>query len=284
MKCVFIVAGDPSGDIIAAQLIESMKKLRSDLFVVGVGGENIQRVSNRFLENIVKQNAVGLTIALQKISYFKHVLNDIIKPEFEKNPPDIVITVDFYGFNGRVAGLAKQMGFPVYYYVSPQFWASRPWRAEKLRSVVDMFLCLFPFELDFYKKRSLPAQFVGHPILDRIPEIDERNLRPPRVEALIGLLPGSRIDEIKRHLPIMADACDLIRKNNPGTRFVLFTVPNINKDLYKSILTPRKSDLLIEMVQDESYVWRSQIDMAITASGMETLENTLLGIPKQLHT
>jgi lipid-A-disaccharide synthase len=162
--------------------------------------------------------------------------------------------------------------------VSPQFWASRPWRAEKLRKVVDLFLCLFPFEIDFYKKRNLPAHFVGHPILDRIPEIDER-MRPARVEAMIGLLPGSRTDEIKRHLPIMAAACEIIQKNNPGTRFILFTVPNINRDLYKSILTPRKSQLLVEMVQDESYVWRSQIDMALTASGMETLENTLLGIP-----
>jgi lipid-A-disaccharide synthase len=142
-----------------------------------------------------------------------------------------------------------------------------------------MFLCLFPFEIEFYKKRSLPAHFVGHPILDRIPEIDERNLRPARVEAMIGLLPGSRVDEIKRHLPIMAEACEMIQKQNPGTRFILFTVPNINRDLYKSILTPRKGTLLIEMVQDESYVWRSQIDIALTASGMETLENTLLGIP-----
>ncbi len=279
MKCVFIVAGDPSGDIIGAQLIESMKKLRSDLYVVGVGGENIKRVSDKFLENIIQHSVLGLTVVLNKISYFKHVLDDIIKPEFEKNPPDVVIPVDFYGFNGRVAELAKKSGRPVYYYVSPQFWASRPWRAEKLRPVVDMFLCLFPFEMEFYKKRNLPAHFVGHPILDKIPLIDENNLRPAHVEAMIGLLPGSRESEIKRHLHVMADACEIIREKHPGSRFILFTVPNVDRDLYKSILTPRKSSLLVEMVQDESFVWRSQIDMAITASGMETLENALLGIP-----
>lgn len=279
MKCVFIVAGDHSGDIIASQLITSMKKLRSDLFVVGVGGEHIKSVSDRFLVNIVQENAVGLTIALKKFSYFKHVLNEIIKPELEKNPPDVVIPVDFYGFNGRVAELAKSLGRPVYYYVSPQFWASRPWRAERLRKVVDLFLCLFPFELDFYKKRSLPAHFVGHPILDKIPEINETQVKPQRVEAMIGLLPGSRAGEIKRHLPIMAEACEIIKKKHPGTRFILFTVPNIDRDLYKSILTPRKSSLLIELVQDVGYSWRSQIDMAMTASGLETLENTLLGVP-----
>lgn len=279
MKRVFITAGDPSGDLVASQLIESMRKMDDDLFVVGVGGENIKRVSNQFLENIVGQHALGFALTPKKIFYFRRVLNDIIAPELEKNPPDAVIPVDFYGFNSRVAQMAKSMGHKVFYYVSPQFWASRPGRADRLRVSVDLFLCLFPFEVAFYKDRNMPVQFVGHPILDRIPPISIETLYAPRIETTIGLLPGSRPEEIKRHLPIMADACGLISKEAPNTRYILFTVPHVSRHLYQEILRQSNHKLLIDLVQDENYQWRGQLDLAMTASGMETLENALLGIP-----
>jgi lipid-A-disaccharide synthase len=279
LKRVLIVAGDPSGDLVASQLVESMKKIDPALHVVGIGGENLKRVSNTFLANIVGQHALGFAISPQKIFYFRNILNTVIEPEIKNNPPDAVIPVDFYGFNSRVAALAKKYGRKVFYYVSPQFWASRPGRAERLRSAVDMFLCLFPFEAEFYRKRQLPAHFVGHPILDRIPDIDVNDRGPQRIEPIIGLLPGSRPEEIKRHLPVMAGACEIIKKNIPGSRFVLFTVPNVDKDLYKNILSRPNSQILVEMVRDENYAWRSQLDASFTASGMETLENALLGIP-----
>lgn len=278
MKRVLIVAGDPSGDLIASQLVAALKKLQPNLSVAGIGGQNLERVSDRFLENIVRQHALGFAISFKQISYFRHVLNDIIVPELKNNPPDAVITVDFYGFNSRVAKTAKAMGHRVLYYVSPQFWASRPWRADQLRSSVDLFLCLFPFELDFYKKKQLPAKFVGHPILDFLPDVDPE--APLRIEPIVGLLPGSRPAEIKRHLPVMVAACDAISKEHPGTRFLLFTVPHVQRELYHDLIGAAKpSKAMIELIQDEGYAWRSQLDLAITASGMETLENALLGVP-----
>ncbi len=278
MKRVLIVAGDPSGDLVASQLVTSLKELQPDLFVVGVGGSRLEKVSDRFLENIVRKHALGFAISPKTILYFRHVLNEVIVPEIEQNSPDVVIPVDFYGFNSRVAKAAKNLGTKVFYYASPQFWASRSYRANQLRPFVDLFLCLFPFELEFYKKRNIPAQFVGHPILDVLPQMDAN--QPLRVESVIGLLPGSRPGEIKRHLPVMVDACDKIASACPGTRFVLFTVPNVSRELYHDILGVAKpSRCLIELIQDENYNWRSQLDLAITASGMETLENALLGIP-----
>lgn len=278
MKRILIVAGDPSGDLVAAQLVISLKKLQPGLFVVGLGGDNLAKVSDRILGNIVKQHALGFAISPQQVFYFRKVLNEILIPEMKNNPPDAVIPVDFYGFNSRVAQAAKKLGRHVFYYASPQFWASRAYRADRLRPFVDLFLCLFPFEVDFYKKRQLPAQFVGHPILDFIPSPDPH--QPLRVEPNVGLLPGSRPGEIKRHLPVMVDACDRIANVYPGTRFIVFTVPNVPRDLYHNILgNTRPSRCLIELIQDENYAWRSQLDLAITASGMETLENALLGIP-----
>ncbi|MCG3203890.1 MAG: Lipid-A-disaccharide synthase [Elusimicrobia bacterium] len=278
MKRILIVAGDPSGDLVASQLVKSLKKLEPELTVVGVGGDHIAKVSDQFLANIVKRHTLGFAISPRTILYFRNILNNVIISELKKNPPDAVIPVDFYGFNSCVAKAAKKHGSKVFYYASPQFWASRPNRAERLRSSVDLFLCLFPFELDFYKKRNIPAKFVGHPILDYLPTSDPD--QPLRVEPTIGLLPGSRPSEIKRHLPVIVEACDKIASVYPGTRFLVFTVPNVPRDLYNDILgVSRPSRCLIELIQDENYRWRSQLDLAISASGMETLENALLGIP-----
>jgi lipid-A-disaccharide synthase len=157
VKSVFIVAGDPSGDLVAAQLVTSMKKLCPDIKVTGVGGQRLKAVSDRFLADIVGQHALGFAISLKQINHFRGILNDVIIPELRDNPPDAVIPVDFYGFNSRVAKTAKAMGNKVFYYASPQFWASRPWRADGLRSSVDLFLCLFPFEVKFDQERELPA-------------------------------------------------------------------------------------------------------------------------------
>jgi lipid-A-disaccharide synthase len=278
MKKLLIVAGDPSGDLLAARLVHAMKSLRNDLHVAGVGGKELERVCDRFLGNIVDQGAFGLPVSPRQISFFRTVLNKVIIKELDSNAPDGVVTVDFYGFNSLVAAAAKERGQKVFYYATPQFWASRPGRAEKLRKSVDLFLCLFPFEMDFFKRRNLPAQFVGHPLIDSLPRAEER---PMRIESVVGLLPGSRIVEVRRHLPVIVEACNRISEAAPGTRFILFTVPHISRQLYQDIISSsrKKSQCLIELVEDEGYAWRTQIDLAITASGMETLENALLGIP-----
>ncbi len=280
MKRVLIVAGDPSGDLIASKLVESMKRLEPGLTVVGLGGQHLKQHSDVFLGNIVHQHALGFAISPKQILFFHRILNQVILPELIQNPPDAVIPVDFYGFNSRVARVAKSRGHRVFYYVSPQFWASRSYRADRLRPFVDLFLCLFPFEAEFYRKHQLPAQFVGHPILDQLPEVSVGDAHPVRIEPNLGLLPGSRPDEIKRHLPVMLQACEKIAAVFPRTRFILFTVPNVSREFYYAILDKgKKSRILVELIQDEHYLWRSQLDLAITASGMETLENALLGIP-----
>src|SRR5690349_13634497 len=115
MKKVLIVAGDPSGDLIATQLVEAMKKIEPDLYVVGCGGARLERISNRFLCNIVKEHTFGFAISPQKIFRFRKILNEIIIPELKSNRPDVVIPVDFYGFNCQVARAAKSLGSKVFY-------------------------------------------------------------------------------------------------------------------------------------------------------------------------
>lgn len=280
MKKIFITAGDPSGDLIASRLVQSMKKIQPDLYVTGCGGAHLQKVSDKFLCNLVQEHTFGFAISPRKIFHFHQILKKIILPELSANPPDAVIPVDFYGFNAQVAKGAKKKGIKVFYYVSPQFWASRPGRADTLRAFVDHFLCLFPFEIDFYRKRNIPATFVGHPLLDSVPQVRADMVPLARVESNVGLLPGSRPEEIQRHLPVMMEACNIVHAGYPASRFFLFTVPHVHRDLYKSIITQYKHDqILVDLVQDEDYRWRMQLDVAISASGMETFENTLLGIP-----
>jgi lipid-A-disaccharide synthase len=218
---VIIVAGDPSGDLVASRLVKSLKRLKPDLTVAALGGEQLKNTADEFLGNIVKQHALGFAISLKQINFFRGVLKNILTPEFSKDPSELVIPVDFYGFNSCVARLAKSKGHPVFYYVCPQFWASRSYRADRLRSSVDLFLCLFPFERKFYDGRNLRSEFVGHPILDALPEMPLD--RPQRIEPHIGLLPGSRPDEVKRHLPVMRDACTRIMRETPGARFFVFS-------------------------------------------------------------
>lgn len=280
MKKILIVAGDPSGDLIASQLVEAMRRVMPDIHVTALGGDNLKRVSDRFVQDLVKEHAMGFAISPTKLLRFHSILKNVIEPLIKKDGIDVVVPVDFYGFNCRVAKIAKLAGRKVFYYISPQFWASRPGRANRLRPFVDLFLCLFPFEIDFYEKKGIPAQFVGHPLVDALARLTNTPRPPLKVEATIGLLPGSRPDEIRRHLPVLREACRRIKTEYPSCRFVLFTVPHVSKDLYKEILVTNDSfPLLVDMVQDDNYMWRSQLDLAMTASGMETLENALLGIP-----
>ncbi|MFN0118679.1 MAG: lipid-A-disaccharide synthase [Elusimicrobiota bacterium] len=279
MKRILIVAGDPSGDLLASKLVESLRILDPQIYISSIGGENLKKVSDQFLVNIVSQNAIGFAISPKQIFFFKNILDNVIIPELKKNKIDAVIPVDFYGFNSKVAQSAKKFGCKVFYYASPQFWASRPWRANRLRHFVDLFLCLFPFELDFYNKRKLPAEFVGHPLLDQIPDVSHCSYYM-KVEPVIGMLPGSRKSEIVRHLPLMVEVANQVAKEYPGIRFLVFTVPHINRQLYHDIISGYgKSKALIELIQDVNYQWRTQLDLAMTSSGLETLENALLGIP-----
>ena len=280
-KRYLIVAGDPSGDLLAAGLVQAMKKIDPGVRISALGGKHLKACSDRFLMDLVAQYASGFWIPLKQILFLRRTLKDVVAPELSaRGAVDEVILVDFYGFNRHVAELAREHGKPVHYYVCPQFWASRPGRLQKIRDCVRDFLVLFPFETEFYKKCGLSATFVGHPLLDPILETSTNGNKPRHVEPLIGLLPGSRPYEVKKHLPVMLGACDRVHASFPGARFIFFAAPGLNPEVYAHILKPaERRPYFLEVVKDENYQWRSQLDAAITSSGLETLENALLGIP-----
>jgi lipid-A-disaccharide synthase len=278
MARVLFVAGDPSGDERAAEVARELKILWPGVEISALGGAALRGVADRFLLDLVAEGVMGFLEPLKKIPRFAKILEGILRPFLKEWSPDVVVPTDFYGFNRFVARAAKDAGRRVVYYVSPQVWASRPGRVGILKGVIDRMLVLFPFEEKIYRDAGVPVTFVGHPLLDAVPEPDPHP--PLRVEPVIGLLPGSRPSEVRRHLPLFLATADRLAKRRPGLRFVLFAAPNLPNDFYDLLLGgDPKRPYLVELVRDEKYQWRAGLDLALTCSGTATLENALLGLP-----
>jgi lipid-A-disaccharide synthase len=207
---ILIVAGDPSGDLHAANLVAALKAAAPGIRVSAVGGAHLRAIADEFLEDLASRGVTGFWEPIMKIG-FLFDLYVHIKRFLEMRRPDALVCVDYYGFNRRVLALARKAGIPAYYFVSPQVWASRPSRVRVLKSLVKKMLVIFPFEERIYRDAEVPCTFIGHPLLDLLPEPKPiRDLRPP---LSVGLLPGSRQGELSRHLPIMIAAFAQFRRH-----------------------------------------------------------------------
>ena len=263
-KRIFVSAGDLSGEIHAADLVREIKKIEPACFISAEGGENLKSVADEFVENIVDINAFGFFLVKQ-FFFFKKLLKRLEK-NFKENKPDKIILTDYYGFHIFVARLAKKLGIPVYYYVSPQVWASRSGRIKKLAAVVKKMFVIFPFEEKLYKDNGVDAVFVGNPLIDKVSQKDKFEISNPPV---IGLFPGSRKSVIKKHMPIILATAKILQEKL-GARFVMF---NADKSLES-----RLPDY-IEFVSDNNQNKRKSVDIAVCPSGTVSLENALMGIP-----
>jgi lipid-A-disaccharide synthase len=277
MPSVLFIAGDASGDAHAARVARELKALRPGVSVWAAGGPALREVADRFLADLVDQSVMGFWEPLKKIPFFRRFLRDTLIPLFRDEKPDLVAPVDFYGFNHFAARAAKAAGRKVYYFISPQVWASRPGRVAVLKDVVDRMVVIFPFEEEIYRRAGVPVTFVGHPLLDAVPVPPEE--RPLRVESVVGLLPGSRRGEVRRILPVLLETAGRLARARHGTRFVLFAAPSLPNAFYDSLLGDQRRAFFMEMVRDENYARRGEVDLALTCSGSATLENALLGVP-----
>ena len=270
MSHLLIIAGDPSADRHGAALVEALHAERPDLRVTALGGTYLREEASDFLYPLVGVGGFGFWEPLTKLPQL-WAARRAVKKILKKDRPDVVVPMDYYGFNIHVARLARRAGIPVVYYISPQVWASRPGRIEKLARVVSKMLVIFPFEADLYQKAGVPVRFVGHPLLERVPAPSPESATPT-----IGLLPGSRRGTIARHLPLLVRTADLLRRDFPDARCVLIRPDEIEPDFYRPFLA---SAPWLELTADPSYDARKGLWMAIGVSGTAALENTLLGIP-----
>ncbi len=276
-KNILVVAGDISGDVHASNLIKELKACAPDITVTSIGGERMKAASDKFLYNLVARGASGFVEPFKKLPMWVRLMNMIKNYINEKNPA-CIITVDFYGFNHQVLGIAKHRNIPAYYYVCPQVWASREYRARSIVRLAKKMFVIFPFEKKIYTDLGGDAVFLGNPLLDKIPAPKENPFKGDNTkEWKIGLLPGSRPREIEKHTKLFYQAFKEVRRSFPNAKAYLFAVPEVSDEKIYELIGPRHDGL--EIVRENDYAARSEMDFVITCSGTATLENALLGLP-----
>ncbi len=277
MKRILISAGDYSGDLHGESLVKSLRKTLPDLEVTALGGIRLKSVAQKFLRDMVGLDISGFTKPIKQYFNLKSFLLKTVFPILEKKEADAVICIDYYGFNIHIAHKAKKEGIPVYYFVSPQVWASRRWRIQRLKESVTKMIVIFPFEEKLYKEHGIPVEFVGHPIMELIERVGKsvQHKKNEGGSVRMGLMPGSRAKEISRHLPLMIRSYESLKKKFNNLEGILFAVDAIEDSLYKKYL--KGTD--IKFVRSGGYEERLSLDFCLTASGTATLENALFGIP-----
>ena len=277
-KNILVVAGDVSGDVHAANLIKAVKRYAPDITVTSMGGDRMKAASDKFLINLVSKGASGFVEPFKKIPLWMRLL-DMVKNYISTVHPACVITVDFYGLNHQILGIAKHRGVPSYYYVCPQVWASRQYRAKTIVRLAKKMFVIFPFEKKIYTALGGDAVFLGNPLLDTIPEPKTKEYdASPEKAWKIGFLPGSRPSEIERHTLLLWDAFKEIRRTYPNAKAYLFAVPEVEDAVFAKLLggsIPPE----VTIVRETDFSTRSDMDFVLTCSGTATLENALMGLP-----
>jgi lipid-A-disaccharide synthase len=237
---IFLSAGEPSGDLHAANLVRALRQLDPGAECVGFGGERLQTAGCRLLYPLCGLAIMGLSRVLTSLHLFLRLLWQADR-YFRKHRPDRVVLVDFPGFNWWVARRAHAHGIPVYYFVPPQLWAWAGWRVGKMRRSVDQVLCNLPFEKGWYQDRNVPACYIGHPYFDELTQqgLDEHFLAEQRSRpgTIIGLLPGSRTQEVEHNLATVLGAAERIHRARPETRFLVACFKEEHARLVAACLT-----------------------------------------------
>jgi len=280
-KFVVIVAGEASADVHGSNLVKAMKRLDPGIVFWGIGGKNMEKAGVKTLFSSSEMAVVGLTEVLSKLRTIARA-SGRLKYILKSKHPDLLILIDYPDFNIHLARTAKRFQVPVLYYISPQVWAWRRGRVRKIARRIDRMAVILPFEKAFYEKRGLPVDYVGHPLLDTLSkEADERHFE---VESgreqgypIVGLLPGSRKEEIRNLLPVMIESLKILRKKYPKIQCRLSLAPTIEAEFIRPFT--ENSAVKIEIIPGDTFETLRICHVALVASGTATLETALMGIP-----
>ena len=280
---VMIVAGEASGDLHGARLVEAMLKRRSDISFCGIGGIELASRGMEILFNAASIAVVGLFEVLGHIRDIRLAMRTM-EEEMERRRPALLILIDFPDFNLILAGKARKLGIPVYYYISPQVWAWRSGRVKKIADRVERMAVILPFEKDFYQKKGMAVDFVGHPLLDSVSAPISKDefrtrlkLRPDT--KLVGLLPGSRKREVETLLPVFFEAAKrLAGQTTTKTAFLLVAAPGMDNSLL-STCNSEGMGIDCHIIREDRYSAMQACDVVMAASGTVTLELAILQTP-----
>lgn len=279
-KEIFIICGEASGDLHAADLAKRILEINPNIKISAVAGVSLRQVASEIYADIKDLAVLGFFDALRKLPKFLR-LKELILEKIQEKKPAAIIFVDFSGFNLRLAKAINNI-IPTIYYISPQVWASRSGRIETIKKYISKMIVFFKFEEEFYKKYGIEVDFVGHPLLDIVkPAMEKKEffdkLKLYEHKTTITLLPGSRKQEIENILPVMLKAVDIIHKVRQDTQFVVAKSTQVDWDSYHRIT--HASGLDLKVIENKTYDCINVADFCLVASGTATLETAIMQKP-----
>jgi lipid-A-disaccharide synthase len=275
---ILISAGEASGDMYAARLAEALRA-RTDIQLFGMGGTRMRDAGVELVADCSEVSLVGIVEIAKKYPALKRVWKRLLG-EAARRKPRLAILTDFPGFHLRLARALKRQGVQNVYFVCPQFWAWRPWRANLVRRRFVRGLCIFPFEEEWYRARGVKADFIGHPLVGNVAAQRTRaqfaaDCGLDASKPIVTLLPGSRSGEIAHHMPILTQACRLIQKER-NVQFVLALAQGVKQPQITKYSMP---EVAMHVVEDATYDALGAADVSIVSSGTATVEAALLDAP-----
>lgn len=278
MKKIFIISGEYSGEIHASNVVKELKKISSEYIIEGIGGENLKSQGVKLFEHIENLSAVG--ISPQIIFHHLNLGKKLVKYLKEEFKPDLVLLIDYGGFNLSISKFLKEAGIKVFYYIPPQVWASRQYRIKRIKKYVDKVLCIFPFEVPLYEKYGIDVHYCGHPLVSQLPPkanredfFDKYSL--DKDKKLVSVFPGSRVFELKNLMNIFVKSIEELNKKYPQLQFCISHAPNLSDTVFDKYLKNNN----FKVIKGDNQALLSVSDALILASGTVALEACLYKTP-----
>ena len=275
----YIIAGEPSGDLHAGNLIRALRTKDAHATFRAWGGELMEAQGAEIVKHYRDLAFMGFAEVIMNLrTILKNI--EFCKADIEQFKPDVIILVDYPGFNLRIAKFAKSLGIQVFYYISPQIWAWKQSRVEQIRDHVDEMYVILPFEKEFYRKFGVDVHFVGHPLIDAVAEFNEkfddlpafRKTHNLSEKPIVALLPGSRKQEISKMLPLMLE----LATNFPQYEFIVAGAPSQDRDYYESFI----GSTGVKLLSGQTYQLLYCSHAALVTSGTATLETAIFRVPQ----
>jgi lipid-A-disaccharide synthase len=274
-----MIAGEASGDLHGAGVLRALRARRKSVEVYGIGGDNMAREGMELITHSSRMSVMGFWEVLLHLPRILSVERKLVS-RMKERTPDVVVLIDYPGFNLRFARKAKANGAKVLYYISPQVWAWKRKRVAIIKEAVDRIKVVLPFEVEIYRNEGIDVEFVGHPIVERIgascvrSAFFQRNRLDP-ARKVLGLFPGSRKQEIERIFPVMLEAAERLRGDRP-LQVAVGVAPNLGVEYLRRFVPAERQVTLIE---NATYDLMQYADAALVTSGTATLETAWFGTP-----
>ncbi len=278
MKKIFIVTGEHSGDMHAANVARHLFEIMPNIEIQAIGGENLKNAGVKLFSDHSKMSAMGLSPKI----IWNHVRlgANLIKYLKNEYKPDLVLLIDYGVFNLKIAKHLHKAGIKTNYYIPPQVWASRKWRIKTIKKYIDRVFCIFPFEKEMYESYGIKTTYCGHPLISQLPEPTNKDdffekYELNKYKKLVAVFPGSRTFELKNLMSVFVQSANLLKKMHPDLQIVFSQAPNISDEMYKKYF--KNNDYKI--IKGDNQALLSVSDALMLASGTVALEAALYNTP-----